>query len=191
MAAPGYFTAIPLSITRSVSQDGSVIAIDDGQSSDGWDPTTLLEFSDALRQVLHEFTIPGNKLKDLDALLGLMLSDERHIDRAVDLNVIVHAHWDKLLHDLLSYQGRLEQSDDQLKELLSKASSLEHRWQQRFKTGYFAIDDERLTTLKNGEGLLQDVILDSDDRQEGHKWLVRRTNPISQHPGALSFRPGE
>jgi hypothetical protein len=178
-----------LSITRSVSRDESVT--EDGQNHDGWDATTLLEFSDALRQVLRESAIPEHKLSDLDALLGLMLADERSSDRAVDLGVIVHARWDKLLEDLLNYQ-MLENSnsDDQIQELVAKASSLEHRWQQRFKTEYFVIDDRRLTILKTGEGILRDVVLDPD-RKDGLTWVVRKTNPIAQHPGDLCFKPGE
>jgi deoxyadenosine/deoxycytidine kinase len=179
-----------LSITRSVSQDESVT--EDGQNHDGWDAATLLEFSDALRQVLRESAIPEHKLSDLDALLGLMLADERSSDRAIDLSIIVHARWDKLLEDLLNYKKKFEDpnSDDQIQELVAKASSLEHRWQQRFKIEYFIIDDGRLAILKTGEGILRDVVLDPD-RKDGLTWVVRKTNPIAQHPGDLCFKPGE
>jgi hypothetical protein len=68
--------------------------------------------------------------------------------------------------------------DDKLADVLSTASSLQHRWRQRFKHDYVAIDDGRLKKLLT-EGALHDIVPNLGERKIPQIWQIEKTTPLA------------
>lgn len=135
----------------------------------------LLELSDTARATLKISSIPGKDLETLDTILEVMLADELS-SQATELSVIARSRFDKLIEELVTDKKHLTGSP-RLADIISKASSLQHKWQQRFKAAYFSIDEDRLKEMKD-DGALHDVVPEQGDRKVPHIWRVVRRTPM-------------
>lgn len=153
------------SLTRQVSTGSNDTDL-------GWDPLILLELSNVVRAILRITQIPDRNKVPLEQLLEVMLGDENS-RQPIELRIISTSRFDKLLEDLIEYNIQDQTDDLRVAAIVSKASSLQLKWQQRFKAAYFSIDEDRLKFLK-AEGALHDVILNDGYRVFPHIWHVVR-----------------
>lgn len=159
---------------RSISGQGSTGSTD---TDLGWDPIILLELSNAVRATLKTAEIPGRDLDALEKLLEVMLADEQS-PQPTDLGVISISRFDKLLEALIGCDTKYLTEEAKLAAIISKASSLQHKWQQRFRASYFSIDEDRLKSLKVN-GALHDIIPKDESRVIPRIWDVVRETPMA------------
>jgi hypothetical protein len=128
-----------------------------------WNAETLLEMTNMVREALKFGRMPNLEKEALADILRFMLIDEQ-TPREVPLKLIFYSRLDKLLEDLHSFKDRMikENRDSEIdlrfNEVLSRASSLEYKWQQRFRTAYFCLDSERIKNMME-HGSLQGLLL--------------------------------
>jgi hypothetical protein len=136
--APIPFSTSPASMTRSVSVTGSSIqsfrSVDD---LDEWNIETLRDMTDVVREALRMGSIPNAETEILSEILTAFLVDEQTMQSAVDINLIALTYFDKLLDAIINHISQdIAEEEPRLLEIQSRARSLQHRWQQRFKEKY-------------------------------------------------------
>jgi hypothetical protein len=192
--APIPFVNSPVPITRSASVEGSIRSfrsVDD--LGDDWNIDTLREMADVVREALRMGSIPIGEVEILSEILTVLLIDEQAMYNAVDLNLIALTYFDKLLEAIISKTTK--DTDPRLQAIHTRATSLQHRWQQRFKEKYFSIDDHRINDMRHRA--LRDLTpnlslpINLEDWKIGNQlWLVAKNEPISHKEGDLGFEPG-
>ena len=186
----------PASITRSVSIQGSVRSSKSYEELDEeWNAETLFEMTNVVREALKYLRIPNAESEALANILKYMLIDEQ-TPTEVSLKLISYCRLDKLLEDLHSFRDRMikENRDSEIgqrfDEVLGRASSLEYKWQQRFKTAYFSLDSERIKDMmKNGS--LQDLVLNPMYKKGLDIWKVNSNKGFADKEGDLGFHAGK
>jgi hypothetical protein len=192
--APIPFVNSPASITRSASVEGSVRSfrsVDD--LGDDWNVETLREMTDVVREALRTGFIPKGEMEILSEILTVLLIDEQAMHNAVDLNCIALTYFDKVLEAIMSKSAKdIAAEEPHYQEIHAKATSLQHRWQQRFKERYFSIDEYRINDMRSRA--LRDLTLNLPTNLEDWKpeqlWLVTKSEPISHKEGGLGFESG-
>jgi hypothetical protein len=167
--APLSSTTSPLSITRPDSTAS-------GDTDLGWDAAVLLELSNTVRTALRISRIPKKDMDTLDRILEVMLVEEQS-PQATELSVISHSRFDKLIEALVVTNKKDLDDHPQFADVVSKAISLQHMWQQRLKADYFSLDEDRLKKLMDN-GALHDVAPEHGSRQVPQIWRVLEMTPM-------------
>jgi hypothetical protein len=103
-------------------------------TDDDWNFETLREMTDLVREALPLGSIPSASLEILSEILKALLIDEQGQINAVDLDMVALTYFDKTLDTILSQTTKnIAAAEPSVQELFSRATSLQHRWQQRFK----------------------------------------------------------
>jgi hypothetical protein len=122
-------------MTRSTSIAASVESYRSVRSTDeDWNLETLRELTDVLREALQLGSPPSANLEILSEILKAFLFDEQSKSTAVGLDLIAMTYFDKTLDAILSQTTKnMAISEASSQEIFSRATSLQHKWQQRFK----------------------------------------------------------
>lgn len=186
----------PASITRSASVEGSVRSFRSiDVLGDEWNIDTLREMTDVVREALRTGFIPTGEMEILCEILTVLLIDEQAMHNAVSLNCIALTYFDKALEAIMSKSTKDIAADEpRYQEIHAKATSLQHRWQQRFKERYFSIDEYRINDMRSRalRDLSLNLPIDLEHLRdlEGQLWLVTKSEPISHKEGDLGFESG-
>ncbi|KAE9374716.1 hypothetical protein N431DRAFT_405640 [Stipitochalara longipes BDJ] len=177
-------------MTRSASVAASIQSFRSAEyMNDEWDTETLREMTDVVREALQLGSIPSANLEILSEILKALLIDEQNQSTAVGIDVIALTYFDKTLDAILSHTNQnIAIAEASIQEIFSRATSLQHKWQQRFKERYFTIDDIRLKHMK--DGALQGLSLNVGDWKTEQIWSVIYNQPISNQQGDLGFEVG-
>ncbi len=90
--------------------------------------------TDIVREALPLGSIPSGSVETLSEILKALLIDEQGLSNTVGLNTVALTYFDKTLDVILSQIPRSTAfSDLGMQELFLRATSLQYRWQQRFK----------------------------------------------------------
>ena len=190
--ASGSPASIPKSAIRSESLGGSAKSFrSQDDDKDEWDAQQLLGMTDTVREALRVGSIPSHDLEVLCYLLGTMLDDEHAPGKAVDLTLISNSCLDKLVEDLQKCVLTLVTGDDAcFKEILARACTLEHKWQQRLKSAYFSLDNVRIQEMKRN-GALRDLVLNPEYKMNSDIWIVNYNKGFAQKEGDDGFHTGQ
>lgn len=145
-------------------------------ASTEWTPSLLLEMTDLVRELLKIVRPQSFNPGPLDKLIQAMLDDEDS-SHPISLSIIAVSHFDKLVDDLVGFPKEFLVNEPELAAACAGASSLQLKWQQRFKGAYFALDTDRLRNLKE-EGALHDIVPKGHGRVLPNIWRVARRTPI-------------
>lgn len=127
-------------------------------TNDDWNADTLREMTDVVREALQLGPIPGAHLEVLSEILKALLIDELNQSTAVSLELIALTYFDKTLDAILSQTTKnIVIADPTVQEIFSCATSLQHRWQQRFKEKWVLIVPQGMEHLNTD---LEQVLLD-------------------------------
>jgi hypothetical protein len=103
-------------------------------AEDDWNIETLREMTDLVREALPLGPIPSASVETLSEILKALLIDEQRLSNTVGLDTVALTYFDKTLDAILSQTTRnTALADPGTQELFLRATSLQHRWQQRFK----------------------------------------------------------
>lgn len=90
--------------------------------------------TDLVREALPLGSIPSASVETLSEILKALLIDEQGLSNTVGLDTVALTYFDKALDAILSQTTRTTAfADPVIQELFLRATSLQHRWQQRFK----------------------------------------------------------
>jgi hypothetical protein len=133
--APILVTNSPASITRSASVAASMQSFKSVESTnDDWNIDTLREMTDVVREAVPLGSIASAHLEILSEILKALLMDEQACSSAVSLEVVALTYLDKTLDAILAQTTKnIALAEPSIQEVFSRATSLQHRWQQRFK----------------------------------------------------------
>jgi hypothetical protein len=124
-------------MTRSTSIAASVKSYRSIQSTeDDWNIETLREMTDVVREALQLRSALGAHVETLSEILKALLFDEHTKRFAVSLDLIALTYLDKTLDAIVSETTK-NMAEPSIQEIFSRATSLRHKWQQRFKEKYF------------------------------------------------------
>jgi hypothetical protein len=143
-----------------------------------WSSDVLLEMTNVVRESLKIVSIQDRDMGRLDELFQIMLAMEGS-PRATTLPLIFHSRFDKLLEEFAGLGRKVLADDPQLSVLASLATSLQLKWQQRFREDYFALDAERLRNLKE-VGALHDIVPKDRRRETSRMWHIVNKTPIPE-----------
>jgi hypothetical protein len=103
-------------------------------AEDDWNIETLREMTDLVREALPLGSIPSASVETLSEILKALLIDEQGLSNTVGLDTVALTYFDKTLDAILSQTTRnTALAEPGIQELFLRATSLQHRWQQRFK----------------------------------------------------------
>ncbi|PMD43587.1 hypothetical protein L207DRAFT_564238 [Hyaloscypha variabilis F] len=188
--SPIPFTTSPAQVTRSASIAASVQSFKSTDfANDEWNTETLREMTDVVREALQSGSIPSVHLEILSEILKALLIDEQSQSTAVGIDLIALTYFDKTLDAILSHTSRnIAIAEPRSQEVFLRATSLQHKWQQRLKERYFTIDDIRIKDMK--ERALRGLSLNVADWRTDQMWSVTSNKPISLQQGDLGFEVG-
>lgn len=153
-----------------------------------WNMDTFLEMTNTVREALKTGFIPSAEAEIISELLSVLLADEKAQQNLVDLDLVMQTHLDKFLEDVVKVKDEFAQ-ESRFREIITRANSLQRKWQQRFKEEYFEIDEERTRRMKS-TGILRGLQLNPGDWTTTQVWQVSKNEPISHTEGDLGFDPG-
>jgi len=187
------FTYSPVSATRSASVEGSIHSFRPLEDlGEEWNVETLRDMTDVVRDALNRGSFPTQEMEVLSEILRVFLIDEQSTQRAPDLSIIIESRVDKCIEAINKTNSSIMADAPRFHEILMRASSLQHKWQARFKDKYFSIDNERIKDMKK-MGALRDMTLNSAGWKNKQLWTVtdiQRSLLISAKEGDLGFQPG-
>jgi hypothetical protein len=122
-------------VTRSASIAASVQSFKSTDfANDEWNTETLREMTDVVREALQSGSIPSVHLEILSEILKALLIDEQSQSTAVGIDLIALTYFDKTLDAILSHTSRnIAIAEPRSQEVFLRATSLQHKWQQRLK----------------------------------------------------------
>lgn len=131
-----------------------------------------------VRAELAASKITPDNLAQLKDVLDKLFDEEQSVVAAnnIELISITQTRLDKLLEDLIGMEKIT--ADDE--GLAAQALDLQNMWQQRFKTEYISIDDDRLEAMLS-TGALRDLNLYIEVDSNSHIWKVDRVTPIGDN----------
>ncbi|RFU33886.1 hypothetical protein B7463_g2427, partial [Scytalidium lignicola] len=177
----------------SFSDDGSSLrrwSTDD----DGWDGNALLEITNDARASLKKGTLSLKTTETLKNLLAAIIIEDSG-SRAMDFDIILKSHFDKLLEDLINaLRSRSGPTWDAFIKLVQEAETLQHKWLHRYRLQYTLIDDARMRLLQEEDGPLHDMALTCDRKKGGQQWLINKScgcqNLDPEHNEENCYQPG-
>jgi len=133
-------------MTRTVSFAASIQSFKSAElTNDEWNTETLREMTDVIREAVELGSIPSTHLDILSEILRALLIDELSQVTAVSIDLIALTYFDKTLDAILSHAARnIAIADPSIQGILSRATSLQHKWQQRFKERYETYEPNNL-----------------------------------------------
>jgi len=125
-------------VTRSASIAASVQSFKSTDfANDEWNTETLREMTDVVREALQSGSIPIVHLEILSEILKALLIDEQSQSTAVGIDLIALTYFDKTVDAILSHTSRnIAIAEPRSQEVFLRATSLQHKWQQRLKERY-------------------------------------------------------
>ena len=143
----------------------------------------LFRFVDTIREALLTHIIGEDDFERLKEIIQVLLENEcEKSDEKATLSLISRTRFDKLLVELVN----LETANPEYMGLITKATSLERLWKERFKDDYSLIDKERLGIMFK-RGALHGLTLEIDVETKLPLWRVERGAPIA----AADLKPGQ
>lgn len=90
--------------------------------------------TDVVREALQLGSIPEAHLEILSEILKAFLIDEQACSTAVSLEMVALTYFDKTLDAILAQITKtIAVAEPSIQEIFSRTTSLQHKWQQRFK----------------------------------------------------------
>ncbi|KAF4637625.1 hypothetical protein G7Y89_g447 [Cudoniella acicularis] len=206
MLSVGY-AASPAIMTRSASVVDvpqlltSNLEVSPNNETDEIDPKKIKEAMDLFRATLQEKCMHIQQLNEIGRVLRSILEDEESVQDAMKFEIIVYAGVDKLIEDILKTDSLApaDSTEDteattQFKtEVTPLSRRLQLKWQQKFKEGYFAIDDIRLRDMLE-KGAFHHVQVNKNSHQNDKMlFIVKSPYPASGKASLLGdqgFEPG-
>jgi hypothetical protein len=89
--------------------------------------------TDVVREALRAGSIPSAEMEILTEILTVLFNDELSMNNMVDIHLIALTYFDKLLDAIIAHIPQESTMEEVLLDVQSRATSLQHKWQQRFK----------------------------------------------------------